>query len=41
MHSDYDGRDPNVNSYSVGNLTLDGGVLPQPRRWTLRFNLGY
>jgi hypothetical protein len=25
----------------VGNLTLDGGVLPQPRRWTLRFNLGY
>ena len=40
LWSNYRGKDPNVNSYSTGNLTADTGQLPQPRVWSLRVSIG-
>jgi len=40
LHTNYRGKDPNVNAFSTGNSTRDGGQLPQPRTWQLKFNLG-
>jgi hypothetical protein len=39
LRTGYRGIDPNVNSYSSGNLSADRGELPAPREWLLRFNL--
>ena len=42
LHTGYRGADPNVNAFTSGNLTGDtGGLLPQPRTWNLRVQLGY
>jgi TonB-linked SusC/RagA family outer membrane protein len=40
LRTNYQGKDPNVNSQVTGNLTIDGGALPNPRKWTLRMTLG-
>lgn len=40
LHTNYHGKDPNVNAFSTGNLTADAGQLPQPRTWSLRVSLG-
>jgi hypothetical protein len=38
----YRGIDPMVNSTFSGDQLSDGGtVIPQPRSWTIRLNLGY
>jgi iron complex outermembrane receptor protein len=39
LHSNYSGKDPNVNAFSNGNLTEDSGQLPQPRTWSVRVDL--
>jgi TonB-dependent SusC/RagA subfamily outer membrane receptor len=39
LHTNYRGKDPNVNGYSSGNQTLDTGTLPQPRTWQLSLRL--
>jgi hypothetical protein len=41
LRSDYSGADPNVNAYGTGNSTQDTGILPTPRMWQLRVNVGY
>jgi hypothetical protein len=41
LHTNYRGKDPNVNAYASGNGLLDTGQLPEPRMWQLRFSLGY
>jgi TonB-linked SusC/RagA family outer membrane protein len=41
LHTNYRGKDPNVNANSTGNGILDSGQLPQPRSWQLRVSLGY
>lgn len=33
LWSNYRGKDPDVNSVTVGDVTLDDGQLPQPRMW--------
>jgi hypothetical protein len=40
LHTNYHGKDPDVNAYSNGNQTADTGQLPQPRVWSLRVTLG-
>jgi hypothetical protein len=40
LHTNYRGKDPNVNAYSTGNAVGDTGQLPQPRTWTLTVRLG-
>jgi len=42
LWTDYAGKDPNVDTSNLfGEATLDDGTgVPQPRNWTLRFNLG-
>lgn len=40
LHSNYRGKDPNVNAFATGNLTSDAGQLPQPRTWSLRVSIG-
>lgn len=39
LRTNYSGKDPNVNAYSSGNAVADYGQLPQPRTWSLRFNI--
>ncbi len=41
MRSKYMGMDPNVNSriYDNGHVA-DGGAVPQPRSWSIRFTIG-
>jgi hypothetical protein len=39
MHTNYRGKDPNVNVYTSGEGVADFGQLPQPRVWALRVNL--
>lgn len=39
LHSNYRGKDPNVNAFSTGNLTADTGQLPQPRLLQLRVSI--
>jgi hypothetical protein len=41
LHSNYRGKDPNVNGFSTGNAIVDSGVLPEPRTWQLRVNASY
>ena len=43
LHSNYRGKDPNVNAFSTvssGDATIDLGQLPQPRTWWLKLSLG-
>lgn len=41
MHSNYLGKDPNVGSPGLTNgATDDRGLIPQPRKWQLRFKWG-
>jgi len=40
LHTNYKGKDPNVNAFATGNQTLDTGVLPQPRTWSLQVRIG-
>ncbi len=40
--TNYNGRDPDVNTASAGgNEYFNGSAFPQPRTWTLRFNLAF
>jgi len=41
LFTNYKGKDPNVNAYSTGNNTIDTGVLPQPRAWSLAVHATY
>ena len=43
LHTNYRGKDPNVNVFSTaggGDQTVDTGQLPQPRIWWLKLTLG-
>jgi TonB-dependent SusC/RagA subfamily outer membrane receptor len=40
LHTNYRGKDPNVNAFATGNSIEDSGQLPQPRTWSLRVSLG-
>jgi hypothetical protein len=40
LHTNYYSKDPDVNVNSTGNITIDGGQLPQPRTWSLRIAVG-
>jgi hypothetical protein len=40
LHTNYHGKDPDVNAYATGNQSMDTGQLPQPRTWSLRVSLG-
>jgi hypothetical protein len=39
LHTNYRGKDPNVNAILSGEGVSDLGQIPQPRRWVLRVNL--
>jgi hypothetical protein len=41
LFTNYKGKDPNVNAYATGNSTLDTGVLPIPRSWSLAVHATY
>lgn len=41
LHTNYRGKDPNVNAYTNGNNVADRGQLPQPRTWTIHLELGF
>jgi hypothetical protein len=41
LHTNYRGKDPNVNAYATGNQTADTGQLPEPRTWAISVHLGY
>lgn len=40
LHTNYRGKDPNVNAFSAGDQTMDAGQVPVPRMWTLAVRLG-
>jgi hypothetical protein len=43
LHSNYRGKDPNVNAFSTvsaGDETKDLGQIPEPRSWSLRITVG-
>jgi hypothetical protein len=43
LHSNYRGKDPNVNAFSTvqsGDLSADLGQIPEPRTWWIKLNLG-
>jgi hypothetical protein len=40
LHTNYRGKDLNVNAYSSGDLLSDAGQLPQPRTVQVKFILG-
>jgi hypothetical protein len=40
LHTNYHGKDPDVNAFSTGNQIADTGQLPQPRTWSFRVSLG-
>jgi TonB-dependent SusC/RagA subfamily outer membrane receptor len=39
LHTNYRGKDPNVNATLSGEGVSDFGQIPQPRTWVLRVNL--
>ena len=41
LWTNYSGSDPNVSSSIVGNVSIDAGVIPQPRTWGLNVSLNY
>jgi hypothetical protein len=43
LHTNYRGKDPNVNAFSTvsaGDQTLDLGQIPEPRMWRFQLTLG-
>jgi hypothetical protein len=44
LHTNYRGKDPNVNAFSTsiggGDLLQDTGQIPQPREWILNIRIG-
>ena len=43
LHSNYRGKDPNVNAFSTVSgvdETADLGQIPEPRTWWLKLTLG-
>ena len=43
LHSNYNGKDPDVNAFSTvsaGDETADLGQIPEPRTWWLRMTMG-
>jgi hypothetical protein len=40
LHTNYRGKDPNVNAITSGNFTRDTGQLPQPRLWSFSVRIG-
>jgi hypothetical protein len=40
LRTNYRGKDPNVNSITVGDATQDSGQLPTPRMWRLQVRIG-
>jgi hypothetical protein len=43
LHTNYRGKDPNVNAFatvSTGDKTADLGQIPQPRTWWIKLTLG-
>jgi outer membrane receptor protein involved in Fe transport len=40
LHTNYHGKDPNVNSSASGNGTSDNGQLPEPRLWSVGVRIG-
>jgi TonB-linked SusC/RagA family outer membrane protein len=38
LHTNYRGKDPNVNALLTGEGVADFGQIPQPRVWSLRLN---
>jgi hypothetical protein len=40
LHTNYRGKDPNVNAFSGGNTTQDAGQLPLPRLWRVSVRIG-
>ena len=43
LHTNYRGKDPNVNAFSTvsaGDETRDLGQIPEPRTWWLKLTLG-
>ena len=41
LHTNYRGKDPNVNAFSTGSEeTMDSGQIPEPRTWWLKLSLG-
>jgi hypothetical protein len=41
LWSSYRGADPEVNTNILGNQMDDMGGIPQPRNWSIRFNIRY
>lgn len=41
LWSKYSGADPEINTSDVGNLSMDAGGVPQPRDWSIRFNINF
>ncbi len=41
LHTNYRGKDPDVNAFTTGNGVVDTGVLPQPRTWRLTLRAGF
>lgn len=41
LHTNYRGKDPDVNAFTTGNGVLDTGVLPQPRTWRLALSASF
>jgi TonB-linked SusC/RagA family outer membrane protein len=41
LHTNYRGKDPDVNGSPTGNDISDLGTLPQPRTWQLRVSASY
>jgi hypothetical protein len=40
LHTNYRGKDPNVNAFTNGDQSVDTGGLPEPRVFSLRVTLG-
>jgi TonB-linked SusC/RagA family outer membrane protein len=40
LHTNYRGKDPDVNAFTSGNFTADTGQLPAPRLFSLQVRLG-
>jgi hypothetical protein len=40
LHTNYRGKDPDVNAFTSGNFTADMGQLPEPRLFSLQVRLG-
>ena len=41
LHTNYRGKDPDVNGLTVSTDIVDTGVLPEPRTWQIRVSANY